>query len=302
VDVLFAPNVLPPGHRGRAVVLNLGIYEGAHAIPGSRARLRSRHLAYSARRADAVIAISSTTREDLVEFYGIPRQKISVVWPGLDPRFRPGEPGDSPAVAGAVERALGEVAPYFLSVGRASRRRNVPALLAAVARLREAGKEARLLLVGPGTGQYLRDGAVKQLGIDDAVSQLDFLELDELALLYRAATALVMPTPREGFSVPILEAMASGCPVITVAGARLGVLDYLAEAVGDYSGAVLAAADERPTALAAAMGRLLENPGLGESLRETGLGCAAAFPSWEEHATGVLDVLARVAADGASAG
>ena len=146
VDVLMAPYALPLGYPGRAVVENHGILEGPDraAWKEIRAQARSRHFRYSARRADAVIAISTVVRDDLVRWYGVAPERIHVIPYGLGPPFGPGEAGPA-----AVRSVLGADAPFLIFVGKLSPRRHLPELLRAFDEVAAAHPDLRLLVVGP---------------------------------------------------------------------------------------------------------------------------------------------------------
>jgi glycosyltransferase involved in cell wall biosynthesis len=142
----------------------------------------------SARRARRVLAISHRTKDDLVELYGLPPEKVVVTLLAPDPAFGPG----------------GERGDYVLFVGAVEERKN-PLLAADAARA--AGR--RLVVVGPE-----RDpGLVAELRARGADVR-GFVEKEELARLYREAAALLFPTRYEGFGLPVAEAMASGTPVV----------------------------------------------------------------------------------------
>ena len=150
-----------------------------HRYTGRRA-LRS-----GVRAADAVVAVSEFTRDEVVELLEIPRERIRIVPNGVDPVFRPDGP-----------RAEGD---YVLAVGTLEPRKN---LGAAVAAAQQAGIELR---VAGATGW----GGVEVPGwIGEPTDE-------ELAALYRGARCLVFPSLYEGFGLPVLEAMACGTPVVT---------------------------------------------------------------------------------------
>lgn len=297
-DVLYAYYTLPPGHNGPSVVANLGIYEGVHRFPGWRAKAHSRHYAYSARKANAVIANAESTKADLVEFYGVDPNKVEVVWPGADARFRPARDDEADALRSTVSRFFGEPADFFLFVGKLSLRRKVPELLQAFAEISRTRPGLRFLFAGPNSADLPVDDLIDELGLRESVRHVNHLDQDTLAQLYRAALAFVMPTTREGFSHPILEALGSGCPVMALRGASLGVLEYIEEHVEGGVERSVALADA-PTAegLAAAMAALADDESLRSRLAEQGVRCAAAFPTWDEHAGSVMEILGRVAAE-----
>jgi glycosyltransferase involved in cell wall biosynthesis len=286
VEVLYAPYALPPAYRGRAVVANLGVLEGPHRLPGVRARVRSWHFAHSARQADAVIVNSEASKDDLVRYYGIDAEKVTVIWPGVDASFRPPGDGEEELVAAAVERALGERADYFLFVGKLSLRRNVPALLQAFAEVAGRHPGLRLLIAGPNTEDLPLDSMVGELGLGKSVRHVEHVEHDELALLYRGARAFVLPTFQESFPTTALEAMASGCPVITPA--------YAAVCEAGLADAIVALADAEPSTLADAMRRIVEDDRLYADLSERGPRRARNF-GWDVTARKTMEVLAEVA-------
>jgi glycosyltransferase involved in cell wall biosynthesis len=288
-DVFLGAYTLPPGVRTRCAVLNLGILEGRFAVGGVRAHLYSRHFAWSCRRADLVIAISNTTKQDLVRWYGADAARIRVEHPGLGTGFRSDSDSDSdqadPAVGAAVERALGRRGKYVLFVGKLSARRHIAELVQAFREVASDWPEHHLLLVGPNTGHVAKEDLT-----GERVVYVPFLELDELALLYRGACAFVLPTEREGFSHTVAEAMGVGCPVLLLRGAQVGVLEGLSA-----EDPVLRADDSQPGSLAAALRRLFGDPELRAQLREAGRCHAKSFPSWDEHAARVVAHLAEVA-------
>jgi glycosyltransferase involved in cell wall biosynthesis len=142
----------------------------------------------SARRARRVFAISQRTKDDLVELYGLPDEKVVVTRLAYDPAFRPGGPrGDYLLLAGSVEE------------------RKNPLLAADAAR--QAGR--RLVVVGP-----QRDAALVEELRRRGADVRGFVSKDELVRLYQEAAALLFPTRYEGFGLPVAEAMASGTPVV----------------------------------------------------------------------------------------
>jgi len=165
-----------------------------HGLMGRRDRLVfERVVPHAARTAARVLTVSERTKRDLVEHYGIPPERVVVTPNGVDPAFHP-----------ATQTAAAR--PYALAVGAIQERKNQPAALAAA---REAGLE--LVVVGPVKDERvaaeLREGGARLEG---------YVEVERLAELYRGAACLVQSSRYEGFGLPVVEAMASGTPVVTV--------------------------------------------------------------------------------------
>ncbi len=285
-EVVFGPYTLPWSWPGPAVVSNLGIYESRPEDFSWWQRVRTTpFFRRSARRARLVIANSESTGRDLVRFYGIEEGKIRVILPGVDEAFRP-LGGDW--VPPRLQAAWGlPPAPFFLFVGKLSRRRNIPMLLEAFARLRRERQVPHLLLiVGP---DYLGIDAprlIAERGLAGAAFYVGFAPRPDLVELYSAATAFVLPTQHEGFSFTILEAMACGAPVVT--------FDHppLREA-GVYE-ASLTVAEPSAKALFEALAEVVERPQRRAELRQAGLACAARF-SWKRVADQTMAVLCEAA-------
>jgi glycosyltransferase involved in cell wall biosynthesis len=203
----------------------------------------------SARRADRVIAVSERTRDDLIELYRISKEKIRVIPHGVDPAFVPG--------VGTGER-------YLLFVGAVQRRKDPWAAL-------EAAQDVQLPLViaGPEREPALA-AELRRRGAD----LRGYVEKPELAELYRGAVCLVVPSRYEGFGLPVLEAMASGVPVVAARDPAL--MEVAADAAvyadqGDLAGAILRAVEHRA------------------DLRTAGLARAAQF-SWAETARRTVEI------------
>lgn len=285
-DVTFGPYTLPWRSPGVSVVSNLGIYESRPEDFSWSQRLRTvPFFRHSARRSRLVIANSESTRRDLVQYLGVEDSKIRVIYPGIDDAFRP-LGGDAVPARLAQTYSL-PAAPFFLFVGKLSKRRNIPMLLDAFARLRrDRSLPHSLLIVGP---DYLHVDAPRLIAerrLQGAAFYLSFAPREDLVELYSAATAFVLPTLHEGFSFTILEAFACGAPVVT--------FDHPPLQEAGVRQATLAIEHPSADALYGALCEILDHPDRRESLRRAGLACATRF-SWKRVADQTMAVLAEAA-------
>lgn len=168
---------------------------------------------YAARAAHRVIAISERTSLDLQELWGVPPEKIRVIYQGCSPMFR--QPV-SPEVIAANRAAYGR---YIIGVGTVESRKNQLLTVRALARLPE---DVNLVLVGRRTAYAARiDAEVKRLGLRERVHILQGVSMSEIAGLYAASVFASYPSFYEGFGIPMLEALAAGVPVIGAKGSCL---------------------------------------------------------------------------------
>jgi glycosyltransferase involved in cell wall biosynthesis len=196
--------VISPLWRGPAVVT---VHDISFTRQPEQARLRDRVffrtlVPAAMRRAEVVLTVSEFTKQDIVQRYGLPADKILVTYNGVDRAFvRDGH------------RPTG--APYLLFVGALQPRKDPIGAIRAFAQLKDLGDDVRLLMVGPEKHQAADVRAVvASLRLEDRVDFLGHVDTDHLAALYRGALCLVFPSTYEGFGLPIVEAMASGTPVV----------------------------------------------------------------------------------------
>ena len=255
------------------------VYDVAFMRPGAEAFYEPETRAYLDRwtatnvhRADRVLVISEWVRDEVARIYGYPKERVDVMPLGVDGRrFRDGV---DPSSIAAVPRRLGIASPYVLFLGTLQPRKNLGTLARAYALARRRGLAHTLVLAG-GRGWRYADVAADLEGVSGEGIQLTgAVDPDDLPPLLAGASAFVSVAIDEGFGMPILEAMASGAPVIA---ANQG---GLANAAGDAGVAV----DPRnPDAIADALLQVTGDDRLREDLRARGLARAAEF-TWTRTA------------------
>jgi glycosyltransferase involved in cell wall biosynthesis len=228
------------------------------------------------KRAYHIIAPSQSTKKDLLKHTGIPEERISVIYHGIDHEIFYPRRGARPFPF-----------PYILFVGSEHPRKNLVALLRAFHQLKQDTRFKHLKLVKAGKAGGEEDdfrartlGLVRSLGLNEEVVFTGFVSEEELTNLYSHAECLVFPSLYEGFGWPPLEAMACGCPVIT------SNTSSLPEIVGE-AGIMVNPHDI--SALVNALSAVLTDPELREWLRRKGLNRASMF-TWEKAARETLAV------------
>ena len=232
-----------------------------HAVERFRRQVRTMA------RVAAVVCVSETTKRDVLRFTDVLPERIQVIPNGVAAHFRPMRPSDREEARGR----LGVQARYvLLHVSSGGFYKNVRATLQTVAALRASGREVALVRVGQPANREMRRLAAR-LGIAAYVKELGHPTDAELVSIYGAVDALIFPSLREGFGLPVLEAMACGTPVVA------SDISALNELLG---GAGLIAPPHDTHALAAAVDQVLTVPDVAERLRAAGLARAQSF-GWQ---------------------
>jgi glycosyltransferase involved in cell wall biosynthesis len=235
----------------------------------------------SARRARRLIAISESTRRDVVRYFGVPEDQVDVVYCGVDPWFRPLEAEQQER----FRRAYALPDKYILFLGTLEPRKNLDRLVSAYSHWCRAESGVPPLVIAGARGWYYQTvlDLVRTLGLEDMVVLLGYVPQQDLPSLYSSAQMFVYPSLFEGFGLPVLEAMAAGVPVIT------SNVSSLPEVAGD-AGVLVDPTDVE--GLAAAIGSLWRDPDRRRSLSSAGIEQASRF-SWSDAAQKTMSVYER---------
>lgn len=222
------------------------------------------------RRADAVIAISEETKQNVIRLFSIPAKRITVIHFSYIP-------------LGGKKEVVPVPDNFFLFAGVLKERKNVAGIIKAFALFVRTDETYELLITGKRGGAYAESlvRLTRELGVEKRVRFLGYVTDAQLAYLYSKARALIFPSFIEGFGMPVLEAMHAGLPVIT---SNRGAL---AEVAGD---AALLVDPACPEDIAAAMNRVVIDETLYQELKGKGLARAEQF-SWRKTAKEILEIV-----------
>ncbi len=284
LDLLHSPDFIPPldgAYRSVITIHDLAFLRYPQFLTAEARRYYNGQIAAAAVRADAIIAVSESTRRDVLDLLHVPPEKVSTVLEAADARFAPPN-ADAVAAARARYRLPAD---YILFVSTIEPRKNVDGLLRAYAALRADLPDAPPLVLA-GTRGWLYDetlALVEPLGLGSSVFWLDTFDYADLPALYGGARVFCLPSFYEGFGLTALEAMACGAPVV------VSDRSSLPEVVGE---AGLYADPDDPSSIADALHSVLTDSALAADLRRRGLARAAQF-SWQQAARQTLAVYER---------
>ena len=273
--------------KGVVTVTDLSFMVFPESFRNSQRLYQSLFTRLSVRRASHVIAISASTAQDLTRFFGVPAERITVTFPGVDAAYQPVQDGSRLA---SFRRLRDLPEKFILFVGTFEPRKNLLTLLQAYAKFRRQTKRDYKLVLGGGMGWLYQPvfAAVEELELQGDVIFPGFIPEDELPLWYNAADVFVYPSLYEGFGLPPLEAMACGTPVI------VSDVSSLPEVVGD---AALLVDPHKPDEWAAALSLLCRDVDLRTDLVSRGLERAQEF-SWTRMARETIQVYRDVLSGG----
>jgi len=236
----------------------------------------------SARKSDAIMVDSESTKADVMRLLRVPEEKLNVVYAGIHNRFRPVD--DTTAIDGIKSKY--HLEHYVLCVGSLAPQKNLNRLIRAYAKFKQrTNSHYKLVIAGGQAWKYSSIfEEIKQLGITDDVVFTGYVPDEELPVLYSGATAFIYSSLYEGFGFPVLEAMACGTPTIT------SNVSSMLEVGGK---AALFADPYSEDDISNAINRLLEDQVLRQNMVQAGFEQVRKF-SFERMAREALHVYEKV--------
>lgn len=275
--------VLPPTQRKTRTILtvhDLSFIRTPETAKASLRRYLETVVPRSLRRATHVLADSQSTKDDLVDIYGVKPESVSVLLSGVDSRFKPSTLTDT-----MREKYFIPNRPYVLAVGTVQPRKNYARLVHALAELHQMGIDVSLVIAG-GKG-WLEDEiyeAVNKTGLRNFVRFTGFVDDADLPALYSDAVCTAFPSLYEGFGLPVLESMACKTPVLT------SNVSSLPEVAGD---AALLVDPHDVGEISVGMYRLITDDELRRQLIQRGANRIVDF-SWQQTARELTSIYERV--------
>ena len=279
LDVLHSPDFIAPFHlRSRSVITihDLVFMLYPKFLDKDAARYYGQ-IDQAVLHADGIIAVSNSTKQDIIRLLGVAENKITVIYEAASPAFRPLRTEE---VHNHIRERFGLEPGFILFVSTIEPRKNLPTLLRAYRELLDRYHVNVPLVIAGEKGWLFEEvfNLVSSLHLEQDAHFLGRVSTQELFWLYNSARMLVQPSIYEGFGLTPLEAMACGTPVI------VSNVSALPEVVGD---AGLLIDPHVPEEITVAINRLLSDDALWSSLSEKGIKRAACF-SWEKAARETL--------------
>lgn len=283
VDLFHATDfVLPPTLPRTRTLLTVHDLSFARAPETANPQLRAyldAAVPRSVARADHILADSASTKRDLIDLYRSPAAKITVLYSGVEQRYK--RISDKAILEAAKAKYGLRGVRYVLSVGTVQPRKNYARVIESLAKLRAKGYDLHYAIAGgKGWLDVEIKRAIDQNNLKEFTHMLGFAADEDLPALYNGAHMLVLPSLYEGFGFPVLEAMACGTPVIT------SNISSLPEVAGK---AALLVDPYDVDAIAKAIAALTDDETLRARLSQAGLEQASRF-TWERSAEHLLSI------------
>jgi glycosyltransferase involved in cell wall biosynthesis len=247
-------------------------------------RLSHRYLVprYAAK-ADAILAVSEITREHVMHFLHVAPERVHTVYSGVNTAFRA---APTAADLEAVRKAYRLPERFLLYAGAVYPPKNFTRLIQAFARVGPA--RGLPLVIAGGENRFLSEDELKEperLGLGDWVRWAGWVPTERMPAFYRLSDALLLPSLFESCGLPVLEAMATGCPVVT--SDCYGTKELAA-------GAAVLVNPESVEDIAEGIGKVLDDEGLRARLTAAGRERVARF-TWQRCAAETVGVLEHIA-------
>jgi glycosyltransferase involved in cell wall biosynthesis len=287
LSLFHSQYVLPPFIPCKSVLTIHDILFESHPefFPEVHRRLLKFFIPFSAKRADRIISVSEFTKKQIIQYYGVPEEKITVIYEGASDKFTPIKDKD---LIFSILNKHGIKKKYILFVGRIEPRKNIAGLLKAFDYVKKRVKKDLCLVIVGNQDKIFQEkelfNKIKELQLESDVIFTGGVSEDDLSVLYNGAEILVYPAFAEGFGLPVLEAMACGTPVIT------SDTTSLPEVTGDAAILINPNSYEE---IGESLDRLLNNHILRKELSEKGVKRSQKF-SWTEAAKKTIEVYREV--------
>ncbi|HOF40047.1 MAG TPA: glycosyltransferase family 1 protein [Candidatus Hydrogenedentes bacterium] len=283
-------HLLPAAAAARRLVTvhDLVVFRHPETHTAATVCTHRRLLQHAARNADALIAVSESCRQDILEVLNVPPERVFVVPNGVC--IEDFEGAVDPAALARCRQELGLRSDYWIYIGTIEPRKNLTRLLTAYRRIVDRFSDCPDLLLVGRSGWHAEPifQAIGDLRLENRVFHAGYLARSEVILLLRNAAACLYPSLYEGFGLPVLEAMAAGVPVLT------SNISALPEVIGPCGVLI---DPEEPDSLEAGMETLLQQPGACARMAREARERARGF-SWENSAQRLAQVYRTVHQDG----
>lgn len=276
---LFTNNYLSPGMRVPTAVFihDMTPFVLADSFKAAHSAYQRAYFRYAARKADRILTISESSRDDILRVLKVPEEKVVIIPLASDLRERVG----TVHLTDEAKQRWNIKRPFILYVGAIHPRKNVGRLIQAYVELKARRSIPHQLVIAGALRWMANDLDVTDPAIKEDIIFTGKISDEELAALYGACSATVYPSLYEGFGLPVLEAMSFGAPVVTSNVSSLPeVAGKAAIMVDPYS----------VSAIAEGIAAVIEHPDTAARLRQAGITRAAEF-SWDRTAREVLAVL-----------
>jgi glycosyltransferase involved in cell wall biosynthesis len=270
-DIFHSPSFIPPFYSRRPFIMTL--HDMNHLINSGLSRRMYYKFIISpyVRKAKRIITVSELSKSEICRAFGLENKRVLVIYNGVEERFRPVEYGN----LDGIKKRYNLPEKFILSIGNERAYKNIKTLLKA---MNKVVKEYSLVL------NLYPEGSIEketiQSGLADRVHFIGHVDDRDLPLIYNAASVFVFVSLNEGFGLPPLEAMASGCPAV------VSNTSSLPEICGD--GAYYVDPNDE-ISISSGINKVIQDLELRSTLIRKGLGRAKLF-SWERAARQLLSL------------
>lgn len=275
------PLLLPKDCVAVPLVTDLAVYRMKETYRLSRVLWWRLQYWFVRRRANFFLAISEFTKQEMMQIWGIPEEKIHIVPCACSAEMRRVKEVEK---LDALRKKYALPEHFLLFVGNFNPRKNLERLMRAYDRARDSGKVAHQLVIAGEQGwKFDKQTALKDIAHQDDIRFIGFVPDEDMAALYSAADAFLFPTLYEGFGIPVIEAQSCGTPVLT------SNVSSLPEVGGD---AAIYIDPYNEEDICAGIVKIVGDTVLAQELQEKGYENAKQF-SWEKSAEILREVIER---------